>query len=36
MAKASVYIEPTIVSYLTARPTRDALKSEKQRITREW
>jgi hypothetical protein len=33
---ASVYIEPTVVSYLTARPTRDKIKSEKQRITREW
>ena len=36
MAKASVYIEPTIVSYLTARPTQDKIKAEKQRITREW
>lgn len=36
MAKASVYIEPTVVSYLTARPTQDKIKSEKQRITREW
>ncbi len=34
--KASVYIETTIVSYLTARPTRDALKAARQRITREW
>lgn len=34
--KASVYIEPTIVSYLTARPTRDALKAARQRITRVW
>ena len=32
----SVYIETTIVSYLVARPSRDAIMAERQRQTREW
>ncbi|MHC4201716.1 MAG: type II toxin-antitoxin system VapC family toxin [Planctomycetota bacterium] len=35
MAK-SVYIETTIPSYLTGRPTRDLLRAAHQEITREW
>ena len=34
--KPSVYIETTIPSYLTARPTRDIVMSARQQITREW
>ena len=32
----SVYIETTIVSYLTARPSRDIVIRAHQRLTREW
>lgn len=32
----SVYIETSIVSYLVARPSRDAVMAERQRQTREW
>jgi len=31
-----VYIETTIVSYLTARPTRDLIQAARQELTREW
>jgi predicted nucleic acid-binding protein len=31
-----VYIETSIVSYLTARPTRDVVRSAHQRLTRRW
>ena len=34
--RPSVYIETTIVSYLVARPSRDAVMAERQRQTREW
>jgi hypothetical protein len=34
--KKRVYIETTIVSYLTARPSRDQIRAVHQRITREW
>lgn len=36
MAKATVYIETTIVSYLTARPSRDIIRLADQTITRDW
>lgn len=32
----TVYIETTIVSYLVARPSRDAIMAARQRQTREW
>lgn len=32
----TVYIETTIVSYLTARPSRDLVRAAHQQITREW
>ncbi len=33
---ATVYIETTIVSYLTAWPSRDLVRAAHQQITREW
>lgn len=36
MAKPSVYIETTIVSYLTARPSRDIELLSLELATREW
>ena len=34
--KRSVYIETTIVSYLTARPSRDVIRAARQTITKQW
>ena len=34
--KSKVYIETTIVSYLTARPSRDLIVVAHQQLTREW
>ena len=31
-----MYIETTIVSYLTARPSRDLVQRAHQRLTRRW
>ncbi len=36
MSSLSVYIETTIPSFLTARPSRDVLSLAKQDVTREW
>ena len=33
---SSVYIETTIVSYLTARPSRDLVQRAHQQLTRRW
>ena len=33
---SSVYIETTIVSYLTARPSRDLVQRAHQHLTRRW
>ena len=35
-AKPTVYIETTIVSYLTARPTRSPVRARDQSVTRDW
>ena len=32
----SVYIETSVISYLTARPSRDLIVAAHQEITREW
>ena len=34
--KPRVYIETTIPSYLTARPSRDLVRAAHQQVTREW
>src|SRR5712691_11699281 len=34
--KSKVYLETTIVSYLTAEPTRDVVQTAHQHLTREW
>ena len=31
-----IYIETTIPSYLTARPSRDIVQAARQQLTREW
>lgn len=36
MPKAKVYIETTIVSYLTALPSRDVVRAAHQKLTLEW
>jgi len=36
MAKARLYLETTIPSYLAGRPSRDLLVQAHQEITREW
>jgi predicted nucleic acid-binding protein len=32
----SVYIESSIISYLTSRPSRDVIKAARQAITSDW
>src|SRR5688500_8559846 len=34
--KPTVYLETTIVSYLTAWPSRDIVRQAHQQVTREW
>ena len=34
--KPRVYLETTIPSYLSARPSRDLVRAARQQITREW
>jgi len=36
MKKASIYIETSIISYLTARPSRDLMIAASQQVTTEW
>jgi hypothetical protein len=33
---ATIYVETTIASFLTARPSRDLVASAKQLVTRQW
>ena len=33
---ASVYIESSVISYLTARPSRDVVTAARQAITLDW
>ena len=34
--KSTIYIETSIVSYLTARPSRNIITAARQELTREW
>jgi hypothetical protein len=34
--RPTVYVETTVVSYATARPSRDLIIAARQQITREW
>jgi predicted nucleic acid-binding protein len=34
--KSSIYVETSVVSYLTARPSRDLLRAAHQEVTYEW
>jgi predicted nucleic acid-binding protein len=36
MKKASIYIETSIISYLTARPSRDLMIAAGQQVTAQW
>jgi predicted nucleic acid-binding protein len=36
MPKPSVYLETTVISLLTARPTRDVVQMALQQLTHEW
>ena len=36
MPRSKVYIETTIIGFLTARPSRDIVTQSKQQTTREW
>jgi len=36
LVKPKVYVETTVVSYLTARPSRDLVVAAHQQLTREW
>lgn len=36
MEKKTVYLETSVVSYLTSRPSRDLIVASHQAITREW
>jgi hypothetical protein len=36
IAKPTVYVETTVVSYLTAWPSRDLVRAAQQQQTREW
>ncbi len=36
MTRASVYLETSVISYTTSRPSRDLVMAARQQITRDW
>ncbi len=36
MAKPRAYVETSVISYLTAQPSRDLVVAAHQEVTREW
>ena len=36
MARESVYVEPSVISYYAAKPSRDLIVAAHQQITWEW
>ena len=36
MVKAKVYVETSVISYLTARPSRDVVIAGHQQVTQDW
>ncbi len=36
MTRRKVYLETSVISFLTARPSRDVVKLAKQELTRDW
>lgn len=36
MARASVYLETSVIGYATSRPSRDLVVAGRQQITRDW
>ena len=36
MAEAKVYVETSVVSYLTSRPSRDVVVASHQQVTQDW
>lgn len=36
MSRKRVYLESSVISYLTAKPSNDILKLSKQRVTKTW
>ena len=36
MTTPSLYVETSIISYLTARPSRDLVRAAHQQVTRDW
>ena len=36
MASPTVYLETTVLSYLAAKPSRDLLIRNRQRLTKRW
>ena len=34
--KPKIYIETSVISYYTSRPSRDIVTAGRQQITREW
>ena len=35
-AKKKVYVETSVVSYLTAQPSHDLIKNARQLVTQDW